>query len=115
MRPQRTIALTPGLNNLAGQSQQLARVLSGNTSYGTTMSNADQQNNMNCFKATGTTPGSANTEFAIQHTLGRIPITIDAQDTNNGGLLYRSSTPWTKTTVYLKCTTASAAYNMILI
>lgn len=97
-------------------NERIARVLNGNVNYGSTMSNADKDKNMNCWKATGTTPGVANTDFTIQHSLGRIPLTINGQDTNNGGVLYRSpATPWTKTAITLRCTTASAAYNVIVI
>lgn len=102
--------------NLARWSERHARVLNGNVNYGHTMSNADADKNMECWKAHGTTPGVANTDFTIQHSLGRIPITINGQDTNNGGVIYRSpATPWSKTSVTLRCTTASAAYNLILI
>jgi hypothetical protein len=104
--------------NLARWVERHAKVLNGNVSFGATMSNANAVNqdiNMNVWKAHGTTPGAANTDFTINHSLGRIPITIVGQDTNNGGLLYRSpATPWTKTTATLRCTTASAAYNLIL-
>jgi hypothetical protein len=80
------------------------------------MSNADADNNMQCWKAKGATPATANTDFTIQHSLGRVPLTINGQDTNNGGVLYRSpATPWTKTTITLRCTTATAAYNVIVI
>ena len=94
--------------------ERLARILNRNTSFGATMHNTDQDINLDIWKATGTTPGTANTQFAITHSLGRVPITIVGQDTNNGGLLYRGSTAWTKTTIYLKCTTASAAYHVIV-
>lgn len=115
MRAQRSIGLVPGLNNLMAMLQQHARLFSGNVSFGFSMSNTDQGNNMSCWKATGTTPAAANTDFAIAHTLGRVPITIVGQDTNNGGLLFRSpSTAWTSTTIYLQCTTGSAAYNVIV-
>lgn len=77
------------------------------------MDNELQDRNLDVSKAMGTTP-AANTEFAVPHILGRIPITIVGQDTNNGGLIYRSSTAWNKTTVFLKCTTAGAVYNLIL-
>ena len=36
------------------------------------------------------------------------------QDTNNGGLLYRGSVAWTETAITLRCTTATAAYNVIV-
>jgi hypothetical protein len=80
------------------------------------MSNADKDNNMNNWKAQGTTPGTANTDFTINHLMGRTPITLDGWDTDNGGVIYRSpATPWTKTTATFRCTTASANYRLILI
>jgi hypothetical protein len=110
-----SIGLSPTADNHISWTKNLVRVLSGNISFGSSMSNADLSANMNCWKASGTTPGTSDTEFAVNHSLGRIPLTIGAQDTNNGGLLYRSTTAWTSTVVYLKCTTASAAYNIILV
>lgn len=95
--------------------ERIALAINGNLNFGSTMSNSDADVNMNCWKASGTTPGGANTNFTINHSLGRIPLTIVGQDTNNGGLLYRGSVAWTKTTVTLKCTTAGAAYNVILV
>ena len=106
--------------NLTRHTERLALVLNGNVNYGSTMSNKDADTNMNCWKATGTSPVAPNTDFTITHSLGdgnglhRIPITIVGQDTNNGGLLYRGSVPWTKTTITLRCTTASAVYNVIV-
>ena len=99
--------------NLTRHSERLAKVLNGNVSYGATMVNGQNDINLNIWKAHGTSP-AANTEFTITHSLGRIPITIVGQDTNNGGLLYRSTTPWSKTQIFLKCTTATAAYNVIV-
>jgi hypothetical protein len=78
------------------------------------MSNADKDKNINCWKVTGTTPGAANTDFTITHSLGRIPLTIVGQDGNNGGILYRGSVAWSKTTITLRCTTASMVYNLIV-
>lgn len=96
-------------------SERLARGINGNLSYGSTMSNKDADINLSIWKATGTAPGAPNTDFTITHHLGRIPITIVGQDTNNGGLLYRSPvTPWTKTTITLRCTVASSVYNLIV-
>ena len=101
--------------------------MSGNISFGATMSNIDPTQNMNAWKASGTTPATANTEFAIPHHLKYVPLTILGADTNNGGVLYRSTTAWTAAPtqptgtppvppvghIYLKCTTASAVYNVI--
>jgi hypothetical protein len=101
--------------NLTRHSERLALVLNGNVGYGTTMSNKDQDININCWKAQGTSPSSANTDFTIQHSLGRIPNTIVGQDTRDGSVLYRSpSTAWTKTTITLRSTGASSVYNVIV-
>ena len=100
--------------NQARWTERIAKVVNGGISFGDTMSNKDGDININCWKAQGTTPGAANTNFTINHSLGRVPLTIVGQDTNNGGLLYRGSVAWTKTTVTLRCTTATATYNVIL-
>jgi len=77
------------------------------------MNNTDKDINLDVWKASGTTPGTANTAFTLNHSLGRVPITIVGQDTDNGGVLYRGGS-WTKTQVVLKCTTASANFKLIL-
>lgn len=79
------------------------------------MSNKDADMNMQAWKATGTSPATPNTDFTIQHSLDRIPLTIVGQDTKDGSVLYRSpTTPWTKTTITLRSTGASSVYNVIV-
>ena len=116
MRAQPTVL--GNMNDLGNHSRwitYLARVLNRNVSFGATMNNTDRDINLDCWKATGTTPGAANTDFTINHSLGRVPITIVGQDTTTGAVLYRSpATPWTKTTVTLRCTGASAPYRVVL-
>jgi hypothetical protein len=77
------------------------------------MNNADKDINLDIWKASGLSPGVSNAAFIINHSLGRVPLTIVGQDTDNGGVLFRGGT-WTKTQVVLKCTTASAHYNVVL-
>jgi hypothetical protein len=77
------------------------------------MNNTDKDINLDVWKASGLSPGVANTAFTVNHSLGRIPLTIVGQDTDNGGLLYRGGL-WSKTQVILKCTTASANYKVVL-
>lgn len=83
----------------------------------TMLTNNAPDRNMDVVAYSGVSPGAADTSFTITHTLGRIPNTIFGQDTNNGGLLYRSpigGEEWTKTTVTLRCTKASSAYIVYL-
>lgn len=56
-----------------------------------------------------------DTEDAIAHTLGRVPTYFVVGDINKGGVVYRSATAFTKTTVYLKTSVASAAVKVILL
>lgn len=114
MRPQSTCLGDEKVpRNLGRWIERIARVLSRNVSFGATMSNIDKDINLDVWKASGVTPVVANTAFTITHSLGRTPITIVGQDTNNGGILYRGGT-WTATQVILKCTTAGANYNVVL-
>ena len=115
MRAQPTLLGNPrNPTDITRWIERIARVLNTNVSFGSTMSNADADMNISCAKFQGTSPGSANTDFTLAHSLGRIPNTIVGQDTNNGGLVYRGSVAWSKTTVTFRCTTASAGYNIIV-
>jgi hypothetical protein len=113
MRPQSKSVGDESPRNLARWGERNARVLARNVSFGATMNNTDKDINLDIWKASGQTPG-ANTNFTINHSLGRVPLTIVGQDTDNGGLLYRGTVAWSKTQVTLKCTTALANYNVVL-
>jgi hypothetical protein len=89
-------------------------VLNGNVSYGDTMTNGQEDQNINAWKFQGTSPGAANAQFTLNHSLGRVPNTIVGQDTSNGGVIYRGTTPWSKTQIFVKCTAASSVYNLIV-
>jgi hypothetical protein len=115
VKPQRRSIGNISLESLRLLAENHARVIGGQISFGATMGNAEQDRNIQCSKASGVTPGVANTEFAVPHGLGRVPITLNGWDTNNGGVIYRSTTAWTKTQAFFKCTTASATYNLILV
>lgn len=115
MKPQRTLVQMATPENQHRMAEINATVLAGRISHGTSMKNGTPDQNLQEWKVQGTTPGTANTNFTVNHSLGYIPNTIVGQDTNNGGVIYRSpNTAWTKTTVTLRCTTASAAYNLIV-
>ena len=112
MKPQRNHALvTTTFDSIAEWIRNHGRVLAGNLEFG--IDNNDPSTNIRNWKATGTTPGVANTDFTVTHGLNYVPDTILMQDTDNGGVLYRSpATAWTKTTVTLRCSTASANYKV---
>jgi len=56
--------------------------------------------------------GTADTEFAVTHHLGRIPAGFLVTRIDKAGTVYDSATPWTNTTIYLKCSAASAVVTL---
>jgi hypothetical protein len=114
MKPQRTTLSSLTLKALHDWNQNHSRILSGNVEFGDTMTNKEPGRNIKCSKATGATPGVANTEFAVTHILGKVPITF-FHHTDNGGVIYKSTTPWTNTQIFLKCTTATANFSIVII
>lgn len=115
MQVPKTMSLTPTEGQVQYSLQIIGNVLAGNVSFGHTTNNTDSDINIDCFKATGTTPGTADTEFSITHDLGRIPIGFLVASVNLAAIIYKSTTAWTSTHVYLKCNVATVAYFVILI
>lgn len=107
--------------------QQITKALSYRISFGRTNTNPPgtgaiwtDHRNIEHWKANGTTPGVANTEFSISHQLLYVPITFFGH-TDNGGILYKGVTAWTAATpsaagtIFLKCTTVSANYQILIL
>ena len=62
------------------------------------------------------TPSVANTEFAVDHALGRIPaaVIIGLQD-KLCGICVSSQGSWTEDRIYLRCSTGSATLRLWLL
>lgn len=58
--------------------------------------------------------GNADTEFSITHHLQRIPEGFIVTKIDKVGIIYKSTTAWKDTTVYLKCSAANAAVELYL-
>jgi hypothetical protein len=123
MKPPRTLGLAsaqPSWVALQRHLEQVSKVLT-NISFGVTTSNTDPSINMAVYKATGTTPVTPNTEFAVAHNLTHIPIGFLIASTTPAGHIYKSTTAWTAATpsalgnIYLKSDTASVTYVLILL
>jgi len=120
MKPPRTLGLVNTPEALQRHLEIVSKVLS-NISFGYTTSNSDGNMNMECYKATGTTPGAANTEFSVTHTLQHVPIGFIILSTQPAGHIYKSTTAWTAATnsalgkVYLKSDTASVAFTIAIV
>lgn len=73
------------------------------------------EDNVDAAVASFTSNAVANTEDTIAHTLGRVPTYFIVGDIDKGGVVYKGTTAFTKTNVYLKTTVASAAVKVILL
>ena len=90
-----------------------ARILAGNISFG--LSNTDPAKNVAGYHAQNvTTPASANTEFTITHNLGYIPQRFWVTNINANATIYQSTTPWTATAIYLKCSGSSTTVSLFI-
>ena len=92
---------------------QVARSLSL-TSRDGEIQNFDKAGNFNAVWSVFTSNGTANTEDAIPHTLGRVPIGAIATTPDKAAILYRGTTTWTKDIVYFKTSVATVAWKVML-
>ena len=67
----------------------------------------DFSDNFNMQIKSVTTDGVANTESAITHTLGRVPSDFIVGSQDKAGTIYKGSSAWTATTIYIKGSAAS--------
>jgi len=76
---------------------------------------------MDAWKASGTAPGVANTEFAVTHNLPRVPIGFFPISTGAAAHFYKSTTAWTAATnsslgsIFLKCDQPNVTFVMVVI
>jgi hypothetical protein len=120
-------------DTLLGALERTNKILEGRISFGRTNANDQPYNNgttpapdhanVQTWKATGTTPSSANTEFAVPHNLLWVPWHY-FYHLNVNGVLYQDATTgtaWTAATtsamgnIYLKCSVGSAAFTIMIV
>lgn len=71
--------------------------------------------NFDADVATVSDTGNADTEFAVAHTLKRVPIGFIVINNDKAGVIYDSGTTWTTTNIYLKCNVANCAVKLIVL
>jgi hypothetical protein len=96
----------------------LSTLANGGLDFGqsTQTTQAGYTGNMNGVWANVTAPVAPNTEFSVAHTLGRIP-SFYFYNIDRAGTLYQlpnTGTAWTATSVFLKCSVASAVLRIFL-
>ena len=76
MRVQRTLSQSLTLQNLARWVEIVAQVLGGNVAYGSSMANTDEDLNLLIWKTSGVSPGVADTDFTVNHSLKKSPLRL---------------------------------------
>jgi len=71
--------------------------------------------NFNCESHAVADTGAANTEFAVAHTLKRVPTGYLVIKNSTTGAVYDGATTWTTTNIYLRCSIANANITVIIL
>jgi hypothetical protein len=70
--------------------------------------------NFNAQTVTVSNTGTANADFAVAHTLKRIPTGYILISNDKAGFIYNGTGTWTTTNIYLKHSVANAAVTVIV-
>lgn len=73
------------------------------------------EDNVDCVVVSYTSHATPDAESTVAHTLGKVPSYFIVASLDKGGVVYKGTTAFTSTNVYLKCSVASAAVKLILI
>jgi hypothetical protein len=88
--------------------------LQGRVRFGDETDGAEGENISGMWQVVADT-GTANTEFAVTHTLGSVPVGYLVTKISNAGVIYDSGTTWTTTNIYLKSSAANSAVTLFLL
>jgi hypothetical protein len=61
-----------------------------------------------------TSPATADQEFAVAHSLDRVPAGYFVVKRDKAALVYDSATSWTTSAIHLKCSLASTSLRLII-
>ncbi len=92
----------------------ICTALAGRIRFGTGTDGARGENISGEFQVF-TTSGTPDTEGAVAHTLGSIPIGYIVLKQNKAGSIYIGASAWTKTSIYLASDIASVACTVFLL
>ena len=84
------------------------------TSRDGAIQDGDKAGNLSGVWVVFTSNGTANTEDAVTHELGRVPVAILAALPDKAATVYDSGTTWTATTIYVKSSATSVAWKLLV-
>jgi hypothetical protein len=116
---------TPGglVEHLEQVNKTLSSISFGNTTLSTLSTPAvgassrilDADRNIEGDKFIATSPAAPNTEFTVNHSLGRVPHGFIYLGGSNPGTVYRGASAWSSTQVFFKETQGSNTFVFILV
>jgi hypothetical protein len=99
--------------NIDSDITAVFQAVNGNLRFGSSGSGTNGENIAGQWVTFSTT--TANTEVAVTHSMGAIPVGFIVTNINVGGVVYTSGTAWTTTKVYFKCSAATATITIFLL
>lgn len=106
------------LTNLDSDVSSLFRALQGQLRLATASNHIGE--NIFGYEVSVSDTGGANVEFSASHllqsgTIGIVPTRFLVTSIDKGGVIYKSATTWTTTTVYFKCSAANVNVKIFLL
>lgn len=92
-------------------TEAIAAVLNGQVTFG----NGTELDNMQGRWINATSPGVADTDFTVNHNLGRIPVGFLTVSLDKAAVIYQGSIAWTTTQMTLKASAATVALRIFVI
>jgi hypothetical protein len=106
--------LTKYVTSADGDLINIFNAFKGRIRFGDT-TNASRGENIAGEFRTFTSSATPNAEFSLAHTLGATALGWIVINKNKAGDLYKGSTAWTSSSVYLKCSVASVSFTIFLL
>lgn len=109
-----------GKDNIHQLHDIVYKILRGNVSFGLDAQNSTDKNVKGAWGSVAgstliTTTAIPDTEFPVTHNLGYIPVAYDIKYRNKAAIIYDSGgTPWTTTTIFLKCNVATTNIRLFI-
>ena len=72
------------------------------------------EDNIDCVLVTLTSSATPDVENTVAHTLGKVPKGYLVYGQDKAGSLYKGTTTWTNSNIYLKSNVASVTFNIII-
>lgn len=99
-----------GQRRLVEILRKLAQLFDGRIQFG----DGTNKENLDLEFRDVTSHTTANAEFSVSHTLGRVPGGYFVVKRDKAGVVYDGTTSWTTSAIYLRCSVSSTALRLVI-